>query len=193
MVKKVNMKINYLGIISAFTCITLSMLCESCEDKRSQEKIAQLENDKAQLETLKAKMEKEKRKAEQEKFNNQIGPIITTQRLLQEYRSRLNRNPANTQTSPQPSTPQWENYGNVELWTYSEIDMFSHDKGYQLRRTGEGTVYVCHTEYGDKYELRYINNGRRYSYHVSRGNFTIETDDGVMQFNAHAGSHYFDM
>lgn len=99
-----------------------------------------------------------------------------------------------------PQTPQWEDYGAVELWTYSkskdivtEDDQFETVESYKLYRSGEGRVYVKHDANGDTYELRYTSNGRNYSYHVAVGNFTVETDDGVMQFNAHAGSHYFDL
>lgn len=185
------MKVNYFGIITAVVCVALTMICGSCEDKQAREKIAQLEKDKAQLEVQKAKLGKANKEAEQVKPNfDGVGMVAETRR---EASSLSNRYSANTQTTPQPSTPQWEKYGNVELWTYTEVDPLFHSKGYQLKCTGEGTVYVCHTEYGDNYELRYVNNGRHYSYHVSRGNFTVETDDGIMQFNAHAGAHYFDM
>lgn len=168
------MKVNYLGIV----CIALAVVCGSCEDKQAQEKIAQLEKDKAQLEVQKAKLEKANKEANQVKHNFDDLASMSNNHHPSYIRPRL-------------SQPKWEKYGNVELWTFSKINPF--DGGYQLKRTGEGTVYVRHSENGDKYELRYSSDGRNYSYPVSRGNFTVETDDVVMQFNAHAGSHYFDI
>ena len=99
------------------------------------------------------------------------------------------------QSSTITSLPQ--KVGTVELWTYKEVVSLDGNLNrvvyHKLIRTGEGTVYVNHTQYGNEYELRYVNNGNSYSYHVALGNFTVETDDGVMQFNAHAGAHYFDL
>lgn len=146
----------------------------SCESKQDQAKILQLEKERKQLEVEKSKLEIERTNA-----RNQL-----------QHKERALEQSAK-------STPQWERLGTVELWSYHSVQTWDTDLGvinkYKLSRAGEGGVFVKHGELGDEYELRYVNNDQNYSYHVARGNFTVETDNGYMQFNAHAGSMYFDL
>lgn len=166
------MKIILLSFILLFACV-------SCQNKQADERVEQLEETTAQL---KAENQKLKKAYEQSK-------------VAQSYDDHQLKNQQIVQSSTTASFPQ--KVGNVELWTYKEVVSYDGnlDKiiNHKLIRTGEGTVYVAHSQYGDEYELRYTQNGNSYSYHVALGNFTVEADDGVMQFNAHAGSYYFDL
>ena len=152
--------------------------CVSCQNKQADERVEQLEKATAHL---KVENQKLKKASEQSKVAQANKDYQLNKQVLQ--------------SSTITSLPQ--EVGTVELWTYKEVVSLDGNLNrvvnHKLIRTGEGSVYVNHTQYGNEYELRYVNNGNSYTYHVALGNFTVETDDGVMQFNAHAGAHYFDL
>lgn len=64
-----NIKVNYLGVITVIVWFSLTMFCDSCGHKQDQEKIAQLEKDKAKLEEQNAKLEKANKETAQEEPN----------------------------------------------------------------------------------------------------------------------------